>query len=189
MTAARRSGGKPFFLVMRTRSVSTAGMHNTTKSGPNGGRPAKFGEPSRHVTLTLPARVLDRLANIDADRAKAIVKAVEFVLSGERNGFGTVGELRVGTGEKLLVVPENRLLRSIPWLTLIEIAPGRSLISLKKGSSVEKLEVTLGDILDSHPDATPAERETIHRLLACLRTPRRNRAIWTEEILVIGSNP
>ena len=37
-----------------------------------GGRPAKFAEPSRPVTVTLPERVLQLLAAVDADRAKAI---------------------------------------------------------------------------------------------------------------------
>ena len=47
------------------------------KSASKGGRPAKFDEPSRPVTITLPDRILDRLKEIDADRALAIVKAVE----------------------------------------------------------------------------------------------------------------
>ena len=48
------------------------------RTNPNpGGRPAKFDEPSRPVTMTLPDRILDRLAEIGDDRAKAVVKAVE----------------------------------------------------------------------------------------------------------------
>src|SRR5690606_34115626 len=40
------------------------------------GRPPKFREPSGPVTVTLPNRTLAQLRRIDADRAKAIVKAV-----------------------------------------------------------------------------------------------------------------
>ena len=43
------------------------------------GRPAKFAEPSRPVTVTLPERILDLLAAVDSDRAQAIVKTVEAI--------------------------------------------------------------------------------------------------------------
>ena len=157
----------------------------SSKSGPKGGRPAKFDEPSRPVTVTLPERILERLAEIDADRARAIVKAVDAVLGDVPARTEVVRELRFDKDETLLTVAENRLLRSIPWLTMIEIAPGRHLLSLQKGISIEKLEVTLCDILDAQPDAAPSERRTLERLVECIRTPRRNRALRTEEILVI----
>lgn len=158
------------------------------KSVSKGGRPAKFDEPSRPVTITLPDRILDRLTEIDGDRARAIVKAVEDVLGETSARTEEVRELRFDKDETLLVVSDNRLLRSIPWLTMIEIAPGRHLISLKKGISIEKLEVTLCDILDAQHDATPPERRTLERLLECIRAPRRNRALRTEEILVIRTD-
>ena len=161
-------------------------MRNTSpRNGSKGGRPAKFDEPSHPVTMTLPDSILERLAEIDTDRAKAIVKAVEAVLGKASQQTDMVSELRVDENETLLTVSDNRLLRSIPWLTMIEIAPGRHLLSLQKGVTIEKLEVTLGDLLDVQSDATPAERRTLERLVECLRTPRRNRAIRTEEILVI----
>ena len=69
-----------------------------------GGRPAKFDEPSRPVTLTLPDRILERIKEIDGDRAKGIVKAVETVLAGGACGPAAepVGELRVAKDESLL---------------------------------------------------------------------------------------
>ena len=115
-----------------------------------GGRPAKFDEPSRPVTITLPDRILNRLTEIDGDRAKGIVKAVEAVLAGGACGptADPVGELRVDKDESLLVVARSPLLASVPWLTMIEIAPGRHLISLREGVPIEKLEVALEDLLD-----------------------------------------
>ena len=163
-------------------------MAKSSHSGPKGGRPAKCDEPSRPVTLTLPERILERLADIDADRAKAIVKAVDAVLGEAKPHAEVVRELRLNDEEALLTVADNSLLRSIPWLTMIEIAPGRHLISLKDRASIEKLEVTIVDILDAHPKARPSERRTLERLLECLRTPRRNRAIRTEDILVIRTS-
>lgn len=158
--------------------------HDRTSSPDKGGRPPKFDEPSRPVTVTLPLRILEKLAQIDADRAKAIVKCVANALGGDTDDT-PVREMQVNDDEALLVVAGNRFLRSIPWLSLIPVAPGRHLISLKPGVPVEKLEVTLGDLIDTSPDATPAELDALRQLLECLRTPRRNRAVRPESILVI----
>jgi hypothetical protein len=161
-------------------------MNHPDQSLNKGGRPAKFGEPSRPVTVTLPLRILDRLAEIDADRAKAIVKATEAALgAADASPFPPVGEMPVSDNETLLLVADNRFLRRIPWLTLVEIAPGRHLLSLQSGVPVEKLEVTLGDFLEAPSDATPAELDLLRLLLDRLRTPRRNCAVRPEEILVI----
>lgn len=156
-----------------------------------GGRPAKFDEPSRPVTLTLPDRILERIKEIDGDRAKGIVKAVETVLAGGACGPAAepVGELRVAKDESLLVVARSRLLASVPWLRMVEIAPGRHLLSLRGGVPIEKLEVTLEDLLDSNPGAGEAERNVLRTLLSRIRAPRRNQAVRKEEILVVRSLP
>ena len=150
-----------------------------------GGRPAKFDEPRRPVTVTLPERILDRLAEIDGDRARAIVKAVEATSARDGQRRDAVDSLDLGGNASLLTVVENRFLRAIPWLRLIEIAPGRNLLSLGPGATIEKLEVALGDLLDTSSDATDDERRTIELLLERLRTPRRRKAVHTEDILVI----
>lgn len=154
----------------------------TPRAASKGGRPAKFAEPRRPVTMTLPQRILDRLAEIDADRARAVVKAVEAALGGDR-AVEPVGELRIASDETLLTIADSPLLRRLPWLTLIEVAPGRHVLSLRDGVPVEKLEVALEDLLDA--GAPPAERRVLRRLLDRIRTPRRNRAVRTESILVV----
>ena len=155
------------------------------------GRPAKFNEPSRPVTITLPDRILARLPEIDGDRAKGIVKAVEAVLGGGPCGPAAepVGELAVAKDEALLVVARSRLLASVPWIGLVEIAPGRHLLSLRGGATIEKLEVTLGDLLDTHPDASEEERRILRTLLSRIRTPRRDQAVRKDEILVVRTLP
>ena len=151
-----------------------------------GGRPAKFDEPSRPVTITLPDRILERIKEIDDDRAKGIVKAVETALAGAGDAPAEpVRKLRIAKDESLLVVARSRLLAAVPWITLIEIAPGRHLLSLRDGATIEKLEVTLGDLLDSNPDASQAERNVLRTLLSRIRAPRRNQAVRKEEILVV----
>ena len=158
----------------------------TPRAASKGGRPAKFAEPRRPVTMTLPERILDRLAEIDADRARAVVKAVEAALGGVPDrAVEPVGELRIASDETLLTIADSPLLRRLPWLTLIEVAPGRHVLSLRDGVPVEKLEVALEDLLDA--GAPPAERRVLRRLLDRIRTPRRNRAVRTESILVVRS--
>ena len=165
-------------------------MKTKTREIGRGGRPAKFDEPSRPVTITLPDRILDRLAEIDGDRAKAVVKAVEAALGGAGNAPAEpVRKLRIAKDESLLVVARSRLLASIPWITMVEIAPGRHLISLRDGIPIEKLEVTLEDLLDSNPDASEAEKDILRTLRSRIRAPRRNQAVRKEEILVVRSLP
>lgn len=153
-----------------------------------GGRPAKFGEPSRPVTMTLPDRILARLAEIDDDRAKAVVRAVEAALGGAGGSIPPVDELPVADDEALLVVSRSRLLEAIPWLTMIQISPGRHLISLRDNAPIEKLEVALEDILDGTA-GDESERRVLRLLLARIRTPRRNRAVRTEQLLVVRTPP
>lgn len=162
-------------------------MKNQSESNvPKGGRPAKFDEPSRVVTLTLPERVLNRLSMIDGDRAKAIVKAADaFFPSDKQTDTDPVRELKIDKNRSLISVPNCRQLHSISWLTLIEISPGCHLLSLSPGIPIEKLEVTIGDFLDEKGDITDSERTILSSLLRHLRAPRRNHAVQKEEILVI----
>ena len=41
------------------------------------GRPRKFSRPARTVTVTLPDDVLERLARVDADLGRAIVRLAQ----------------------------------------------------------------------------------------------------------------
>jgi hypothetical protein len=150
-----------------------------------GGRPKKFDEPSKPVTVTLPLRVLEKLSRIDSDRAKAIVRATEAASPAALPPPGSVCEIPVSEEENLIAIADSPLLRSLDWVTLIEVAPQRHLIALRSGVPMEKLEVTLGDLLDANPDAPVAERELLRLLLERIRTPRRNRAVRSESILVI----
>src|SRR5215471_1223002 len=102
-----------------------------TKKEIKGGRPAKFSEPSRPVTVTLPERVLGSLARIDADRARAIVKATESVM---RKSIEGVELVEVAPGLGVIVVGPSDFLRKIDWLQLVEIAPARYLLSIPPGT-------------------------------------------------------
>ena len=164
-----------------------------TKASPDaakGGRPAKFEGPRTRITVTLPDRTLERLAEIGPDRAKAIVRAVDAALGAEsrKKPGDPVRFLPFGPGESILSIADNRLLRSLPWISLVETAPGRHLIAINGNGSVEKFEIALGDFLDAPPDgATPAELAVVRCLLDKIREPRRSKALRTESLLVVPS--
>lgn len=163
-------------------------MKNTKKTSAKGGRPPKFVGPSTRITLTLPNRTLARLAEIGSDRAKSIVKAVDAVLDADDAGPlpTPVRKLPFGPGESILCLADNRLLRSIPWLSLVEIGPGRHVIALDDEITVEKFEIALGDLLDEPPAGTREEEiVAVRALLDMVRAPRRRNVLRTKSLLVV----
>lgn len=157
----------------------------TQEEKSRGGRPRKFSEKTMPVTMRLPVSAVQRLARIDADRTRAVVKALDVALGEDPSG-SFVRKLPISADEALIIVPDCPHLRRIPWLRFIEIAPGKNLLSVQKGVPIEKFEVTLGDVLDSAEGLGDDERATLRSLLECIRTPRRNQAMRTEEILLVG---
>ena len=151
------------------------------------GRPPKFAEPSRPVTVTLPVRILDLLATVDSDRAQAIVKTVEAVLAPRKTPPPPVEKVLVAKGRSLLLVGNSQYLRRLPWLRLIAVAPGRHLISIHSGTTVETIELGLQDLLEGIPARAGAERKLVGTLLRMMRGSRRTQSTKKEEILFVGS--
>ena len=152
-----------------------------------GGRPSKFGEPSRPVTVTLPERILRILAAVDSDRAKAICKLVES-LSGPNGEFAKpVATVEVDNGQAIILVNHSARLAHLPWLRLIEVAPGRNLISIRSGTSIETIEVAIHDLLEDLPAGESREREILEALLGIVRASRRTNTTLKEEILFVAA--
>ena len=166
----------------RTQSPTKSG----TRRGGVGGRPPKFREPRRPVTVTLPERTLNVLSSVDADRARAIVKLADRV---ERsNGDHKAVEMvPIGGDAAVLVIGLSKSLKKISWLRQIEIAPARHLLSIEPGKPIDSLEVALADLLDH--DNEMHDRGIVEELLAHVRRQRRDQSISKEEILVIRSAP
>jgi hypothetical protein len=150
------------------------------------GRPAKFAEPSRPVTVTLPERILDLLAAVDSDRAQAIVKAVEAISEPHQESPRLVEKVRISKDRAILLVGNSEYLRRLPWLRLIAVGPGRHLISIHSGTSVETIELGLQDLLESLPAGARVDREILEALLGIVRASRRTRSAKKEEILFVG---
>ena len=153
------------------------------------GRPPKFPGPRQPVTMTLPKRILDQLAEIDPDRTRAVVKVTEAVLGTGKGRFRPVELIEMAPGKSLIVVGPSKALRSIPWLRLIEITPARFLLTIPSGTSIEALEVSLRDLV-THPELLTNERENtvIHELLELIGRQRRAQRLSKAEILIINSD-
>ena len=152
-----------------------------------GGRPPKFDEPSRPVTVTLPERVLRLLASVNPDRAKAISRLADIVQGEAGSSQKLVELLKVSPGKSVILVAHSRYLETIPWLRLVEIGPARHLISLLPNTSIEKLEVAVGDLLEGLPEEETNERELLESLRQNIRSQRRDQKLTKEEILFVES--
>ena len=154
-----------------------------------GGRPPKFREPRHPVTMTLPERILDCLAEIDSDRTRAVVKVTEAVIGTGRGKFKPVELVEMAPGKSLIVVGPSKALRKISWLKLIEIARARYLVTVPSGTPIEALEVALRDLFHN-PELQKNEREkaVLNELLNLIGHHRRSQHLSKEEILVIETS-
>jgi hypothetical protein len=152
------------------------------------GRPAKFSEPRRPVTMTLPERILSQLADIDPDRSRAVVKVAEAIFGTGKGKFKPVELVEMAPGKSLIVVGPSKTLKKIPWIKLIEIARTRYLLTISPGMSIEAMEVALRDLLPN-PMLLKNERETIvlQELLNLIGHQRRARRLSKAEILIVDT--
>ena len=150
-----------------------------------GGRPPKYSGPSRPVTLTLPESTLEGLQQIHADRGQAIVKLTEAALRTGPASQAQVEIVQMADNTGLLVVGPSKALRRIPFLHLIEVAPGRFLIAMDPGNDYRSLEIALRDVLDVVAKDDPRERELITQLLEQISHLRKSARMRMAEILFV----
>ena len=149
-----------------------------------GGRPPKFDEPRRPVTVTLPERTLARLAAVDDDRATAIVKLVDSALP-RSNGRSPIDVVEVAPGAAIILVGPSRSLRKIPWLKLAELSPGRHLLTVVPGTPIESLEIAILDLLEKLPPNEHYERKILDELRQLIGSKRREQNISKFEMLYV----
>ncbi|HEX2521616.1 MAG TPA: hypothetical protein VHP35_05765, partial [Terriglobia bacterium] len=133
------------------------------------GRPPNFAGPRHPITVTLPEDTLARLASVDSDRARAIVKVTAVAMSADPNRQKQVELQEVSPGLAIIIVGPSRLLRRIEWLRLVQVAPMRFLLSIPVGTSVSALELAILELLDEES----SDHE--HSLLIELRDLIRSR--------------
>lgn len=157
-------------------------MKNTKR----GGRPPKFDEDRTPITVTLPRRILQKIAQVDEDRAKGIVKCVENLFQSQDDST-QIEIVNISDDTGLIVVGPSKSLKKIPWLTLVEITPMRFLLSVPSGTLIETLEIAIMDLID---DLTPEDTHEMALLLELrqkLRQHRRKDSLSKGEILFVNT--
>ena len=150
------------------------------------GRPPKFEEARRPITVTLPERTLQQLAAINPDRARAIVKATAMAIGFTAEDRPLVDVVEVRPKEAVIIVGPSKRLLEIEWLRLVEIAPARHLLVIPTGTSIEQLEVAVSDLLDRLTPEENYERELLTEVHRIIRQRRRLREVSKAEILLIS---
>lgn len=152
-----------------------------------GGRPRKFAESSRPITVTLPLRTLQHLQAISPDRARAIVKAVDATVRADGVAGPKVEIVEVLPGRSMILVGPSRHLKKIPFLHMAEIAPTRYLLTLPSGTGLEALELAISDTLDDIPEEEAWEQALLRELLCILRDLRRSQRYFKAEMIFVKS--
>ena len=158
------------------------------RAGASRGRPRKFGEPSKPITVRLPESILGLLKAVDLDRARAIAKLAQIHV--RANGKGVVDPapvrlVEVEPGHALIVVGPTTALRRIPRLRLVEIAPGSSILVLPSGMSLESLEIEIIDLLAHLGAEDETERTMLEELRKLIADLRRERRMTKSEIILV----
>lgn len=150
-----------------------------------GGRPPKYNEPSRPVTVTLPESTLRHLEQISPDRGLAIVKLTNH-LKADKVSSSRVEILDVGRKSGLIIVGPCPVLSKIPFLHLVEVAPARFLLAVDSEQDFAALELAIQDLLDTHETLAQDEQAMIDELLSTIRHLRRSRQTSHAEILLVN---
>lgn len=151
-----------------------------------GGRPPKFGEASRAVTVTLPDRTLEQLGGINEDRAKAIVEAVDAAVGGSSESRRCVEVIEVERGTGVIVIPSIPSLRQIPWLRVVKLAPMRNLLTIVSGTPIEKIEIALGDLLEDCRTSAPRDVRLLEQLREVFGRLRRSERMSKAEMIFVA---
>ncbi len=156
------------------------------REGRSPGRPPKFAGPSRVVTVTLPEETLARLARLNADRAKAIVRATDLALMALEAG-SPVELQNVSAGSAVITVPASPALQSLRGVRLIEIRPSRYLIVLEPGTALSEVEISVLDALEGLEAADGPDHAILTELLRSLRSSRRSERARTGELILVDN--
>lgn len=152
-----------------------------------GGRPRKFTGASRPITVTLPETTMELLKLVHQDRALAIAKATEIATSAVAGHAHTVEVVAIDKGHGIIIVPPNESLKRIPWLRMVAVSPGRYLLSIPTGTSVDSLEVAILDLIDHLPTQESGERNMLVQLRDLMRSLRLGQSVSKAEILIVNT--
>lgn len=151
-----------------------------------GGRRPKFAEPRRPVTVTLPERTLRRLEEVDRDRARAIVRLADHRCTQRKTSSAEVEVVEIAPGNGIILVGSMHSLCRIGLLQLVEVAPGRFLLTIPSGTAIESLEMEILDVMENLPASEESERPGLERLRNIINRQRKQLTVSKREFLLIG---
>ena len=156
---------------------------------PRRGRPRKFAEPSRAVTLTLPEHIIDELGKVDADISRAIVRVTERTRRSRPSSAPAAELARFGRHAVILVAPSPALAQ-VPGVELVPMPDGRALIAIERARTIADLELMLEDALDGE-QLSKIDQATFRSVLSILREARRSKVVslLQRSIIVLESRP
>jgi hypothetical protein len=150
---------------------------------PRRGRPRKFTEPSRAVTLTLPESVIAALEGVDADLSRAVVRVTQPEM---RKHPHPPAELATFGRRAVIVVNPTRTLQQRTGVFLVPLSDGRALIAFDESITAARLELLIQDELADRAleDEDARIFEAIHRLLMDARRSK-SVAVRQRNIIVL----
>ena len=140
---------------------------------PRRGRPRKFAQPSRAVTLTLPEAVIETLETIDHDLSRAVVRLAQPAATGRVH---PPAELVSFGRRAVIVVNPTMTLEQRTGVVLVPFSDGRALICFDSSINPARLELMLQDALDEH-DLPDADGEVFESIMALLKEVRRSSTV------------
>jgi hypothetical protein len=148
----------------------------------------KSDEVKRVVTLTLPEKTLQLLETFDRDLTKAIAKLADVATRKSFPQGSSFEVVKVAPRKSVFIVGSDTLLTGIPWIKLVEVAPGRNLITIPSGTSFELLEVAILQLIENIPADAVIERNLLNEFLKYVGRLRRNKRMARVEIMVVDTS-
>ena len=145
-------------------------------------------EPKRVVTIALPEKTLSVLENCDQDLAQAIVKVTDRATQRAFPKGSSYEIVKVAPRESVFIVGSNTQLANIRWLKLVEVAPGRNLITIPSGTSLESLEVAILELIENMPSDEFMDQALLKEFCKYIGRLRRNNKMSTVEILIVDTD-
>ncbi len=142
-------------------------------SAPRRGRPRKFAEPSRPITLTLPEHVIDALEAIDADLSRAVVRLARSKVARRPH---PPAELIAFGRRAVIAVNPTKTLEQRTGVVLVPLGDGRALICFDESMTPARLELTIQDALDDH-DLPDEDGRIFEGIRDVLKEARRSSAV------------
>jgi len=145
-------------------------------------------EVCRVVTLKLPEKTVQLLETFNQDLTRAIADLTDSAVQRAFPKGSSYEVVRVAPHTSVLIVGSNTLLSRIPWIKLVEIAPGRNLIAIPSGTSLESLEIAILELIEGIASTDETEKSLLKEFCKYVGRLRRYNRISRAEIMIVDTD-